>query len=177
MRVFPFSLIAVALGLVGCTGKIPEDSNDPPALTTEDTGECNLHAPVITNVEVTNGGMSTFDNGTFPTIGLAMEVDDDDGDLDILGMFVWFDDVVDGAVDQSGEPAFDAPAYLFQDAEPCGKFSAGLTLKPAVTSGTLDYSTRYEFAVVAEDHHAVRSTPYIVDGVTPNMDGSDGSAP
>jgi hypothetical protein len=177
MRVFPFSLIAVVVGLVGCDAKGVEDSKEPPPLTTDDTGDCNLHAPVITDVEVTNGGLQTFDSGTFPTIGLAMSVDDDDGDLDILGMFIWFDDVVDGAVDQSAEPSFDAPAYLFENAEPCGKFSAMLTLKPAVTSGTLQYSTRYEFAVVAEDHHAVRSTPYIVDGVTPNMDGSDGSAP
>ena len=177
MRAFPFSLLAVVLGLVGCAEKTVEDSSEPPPLTKGDTADCNLNAPVITEVEVSNGGMSTFDNGTFPTIGLAMKVEDDDGDLDVIGMFVWFDDVVDGAVDQSGEASFDAPAYLYENAEPCGKFSAGLTLAPAVTSGTLDYSTRYEFAVVAEDHHAVRSAPYIVDGVTPNMDGTDGSAP
>lgn len=178
MRFVPVSAALALAGLVGCTGDTEKESKDsPPPLALDDTADCNVNTPVVTGVEVSNGGFETFDNGTFVTVGLKMDVSDDDGDLDILGMYVWFDGTVDGAVDTSGDPAFDAPAYLFQDAEPCGKFTASLTLKPAVTGGTLDYSTRYDFAVVAEDHHGVRSTPYIVNGVTPNEDGTDGSAP
>ncbi len=171
LALLPFAL------LLACDGKSVEDTDSPPPLATDDTAGCNLNAPVITTLVISNGGLETFDNGTFPTIGIEMDVSDDDGDLDILGMYVWFDESVDGTVDTSGEPPFSAPYYLFEDAVECAKFTAGLTLKPAVTGTTLAYSTRYEFAVQAEDHHAVRSASYILDGVTPNSDGSDGSAP
>lgn len=165
--------------LVACTGpKVVEDTSDPPDINQDDTAvECNAAAPVITEATVTNGGIVTYDNGDWPTVAIEMDVSDSDGDLDILGMYIWFDDTVDGTVDRSGDAAFEAPAYLFEDAVECQKFTAGLNMKPAITGQNLAYSTRYEFAIEAEDRHAVRSLPYITDGVTPNSDGSDGSAP
>lgn len=173
-----WSIAAFACTLMlGCSGKEVEDSDSAPPLALDDTAECNLSAPVVTGVAISNGGIETFDNGDFPTLGIRMDVTDDDGDLDVIGMNVWIDAVVDGAVDRSGPAVFDTEAYLFTDAVECEKFGATLTLKPAVTSNVLAYNTRYEFAVTAIDHHSVESSPYITDGVTPNSDGSDGTAP
>lgn len=163
--------------LSGCAEKAVEDSDDAPPLALDDTAECNLHVPVVTGVTISNGGIETFDNGDFPTVGVTMDVTDDDGDLDLIGMNIWIDTVVDGAVDRSGPAVFDVEAFLFQGAEECGKFGATLTLEPAVTSNVLDFNTRYEFAVTAIDHHGVESSPYIADGVTPDSDGTDGTAP
>lgn len=178
--VAPLLIVLAALaGCKVCTDAKPcvvaEDS--PPPLALDDSEDCNANAPVITAVTVSNGGVETFDNGDYPTLAVQMDVTDDDGDLDVLGMKLWFDTTVDGAVDRSGDPPFSSEGYLFTDAEPCAKFMATLTLKPAVTSGVLDFNTRYEIATVAVDHHGVESSPFITDGVTPNSDGSDGTAP
>lgn len=177
MRPLVFLLPAALLMLSACSGKEPEDTSDPPDLT-DDTGEdCNANAPVVTHVTIENGGILTFDNGQYPTAAIRMDLSDDDGDLDLVSMYVWFDDVVDGAVDQSGEAPIAIESYLFEDVAPCMKFTASLILKPEVSGGTLAYNTRYEWAVVGEDHHLVMSAPYITDGVTPKEDGSDGDAP
>ncbi len=177
MRAF-YSVVPVGFALLAaCTGKPTGDSQDSaPPLSLGDTSDCNTHAPVITSGSISNGGKQTFDNGEYPTVGITMDVSDDDGDLDVIGMSVWFDTVVDGTVDRSADPPFGTGGYQFENALPCAKFTASLTLKPAVTTGLLDYNTVYEFAIEAEDHHAVMSTPYIVSGVTPNSDGTDGTA-
>lgn len=178
MRTFLFASVpAFLVSLSGCTGKEEEDSSDPPDLHGEDTADCNANAPVLTSVTINNGGLQTFDDGEHPTVGIEMQVEDDDGDLDVLSMYVWFDAVVDGTVDVSGEAPLAVEAWLFDGVDECTKFTAGLTLKPEVSGGMFEYNARYEFAVVAKDHHQVASAPMVADGVTPQEDGSNGNAP
>ncbi len=177
MRPLASLVPAALLLLTACTGKEPEDSSDPPDLTHSDTGDCNANAPVISAVTIENGGILSFDNGDYPTAGIRMDLTDDDGDLDLIAMWVWFDDVVDGTVDRSGVAPIGVDSYAFEDATACMKYTATLIIKPEVSGGTLAYNTRYEFAVVGQDHHLVESAPFIADGVTPQEDGSDGNAP
>ena len=174
MRLFALALPAALLSLTACTGKEPKDTSNPPDLTGDDTGDCNAAAPVITGVTITNGGLIVFDNGEYPTVGIDMALSDDDGDLDYLVMYFWFDDVVDGVVDRSGTPM---SKDWDNGATACMKYTADYTMLAEVSGGTFAYNTRYEFAVVGEDHHQVQSTPFITDGVTPQEDGSDGNAP
>ena len=178
----PFTPVIPALAFLlplvtGCTGPKDTDEHDsPPPISTGDSVDCDANAPVVTSVTISNGGIQSFDNGDYTTVAVNMEVSDDDGDLDVIGMYIWFDNLVDGAVDRTGEASFSSDAYLFANAVPCGKFTASFSLKPAVTGTTLDWNTVYEFAVEAEDHHGVMSAPFVASGVTPNSDGTDGTA-
>lgn len=161
------------LALVACTGKEEtDDSNEAPPLVLDDTGDCNANAPVIDGVTVKDGGIiDDPDQGEQQSIQFDVAISDEDGDLDVLSLRIWYDDALDGTVDTSGDPAVESLPYAIRD-EPCNVFGADFSLRWGVTGNPLDFGATYDFAVVAVDSHGVPSAPGFATGTTPTEDTS-----
>ena len=152
----------------GCSGSGGKDSEGTaPPINQDDTGavSCEGTAPVINELLVAAGDPITTDGGTFPSIVVQAEIEDDDRDLHTVSMDLWYDTVVDGSVDQSGEAIAASPYQV--DEDPC---ETGLTtygLQIGVDGVNFEYDTAYEFLAVAYDAHQTASAAVVADGVTP----------
>lgn len=166
-----FLLLAIA-----CTGSDKDSGDDAPPinLDTADTAvACTGSAPVIEQVVVSNGGIMTFDEGDFPTILVETTATDADNDLNLMRAELWFDAVVDGAVDTAGEKIDGAVAELRDD--PCSVGRGTYGIRIAVGDARFSVNTVYEFGVIAYDAHETASAMGFGSGVTPNADGTDGT--
>lgn len=163
----------VVLLAVGCgQEEKPEDTDSAPPLVLDDTADCNLTAPVITDFVVGDGGIiDDPDQGKQQSVKFEVSIDDEDGDLDVLTLKVWYDEAVDGTVDTSGAPAVETAPYQVRD-EPCNVYSADFSLRWGVTGSALDFATTYDFAAVALDSHGAASAPAFATGTTPEEDTS-----
>lgn len=152
---------------LGCTGKEPVDTGEPPPLAVDDTADCNAHPPVVSSLTVGDGGTITAEDGsTQPSVLFEVGIEDDDGDLDIVSLKLWIDDTVDGAVDTSGAADRETNPTQVRD-EPCGVYAADFDFRLGVTGSPLDFETPYDFAITAVDSHGVESAPAIASGTTP----------
>jgi hypothetical protein len=163
----------LALALA-CTSEKEDTGNEAPPINQDSGGEvteCTGTAPTITSLTVSNGGVMTFDEGDFATVLVEIEVEDPDLDLARMRADLWWDAVVDGAVDTSAAGLSGDWVQLGE--EPCTIDRGGYGLRLAVGDGRFDPATLYEFAMVAYDAHEVASNVGIGAGTTPNADGSD----
>ncbi|MDP2310454.1 MAG: hypothetical protein Q8P18_30835 [Pseudomonadota bacterium] len=173
--VFPAVLpLALALLSAACTGEAKDTGSDAPPINQDDTSvvTCAGTAPVASELVVENYGLYPFEDGDAPALKVAATGTDDDGDLHRMDLVVWWDDVVDGAVDTSGEGT--TSGIIAMDPDPCGTFAATYALLFEVDGIRFDYATAYEFAAEVYDDAGLVSGQIVADGVTPNMDGSDG---
>jgi hypothetical protein len=174
LRTLPFQLVLAAV-IAGCNGD-PKDTSEAPPLATDDTAEtdCDAHAPVVTEVEVGNGGEQQFEGELLPSILIAVSAEDDDGDLDVMSMKLWWDTEVDGYVDT--ERSQDANGVPIQMRDlPCGVASATYATYFAVLGAPFAYATQYEVAASVADSHGVESEDAAIGvGWSPDENGNDG---
>jgi hypothetical protein len=168
--------MTLLLLMIGCGAEEKDTANTAPPLNQDSAvvEDCNAAAPTVEEIVVTNGGMETFDEGTFPTVLVEVRARDTDNDLDHMRVDLWFDTVVDGAVDTAGERIEGALAELKPEACSVGRGNYGLRV--AVGDGRLEVNTRYEFGAIAYDAHDTPSALGFGTGVTPKADGTDGDA-
>ena len=164
--------LRLALGLsagllVGCDGGEKESGSEAPPINQDDSGsaDCSGTAPVINELTVAAGDPITTDGGTFPSLVVQAEIEDADRDLYTVSMDLWYDTVVDGAVDSSGDPLTASPYEV--DEDPCETSLTSYGLQIGVDGTNFDYETAYEFLAVVYDAHGDASAPVVADGVTP----------
>lgn len=168
-------MLAWLLLAAACAPDDTKDSGDPPPINQGggDTADCDTNAPVIESFTVYNGGIFTFESVDWPSMVAEASISDEDKDLELVRMDVWFDDVVDGAVDTSGEAPLAGEPYAQDEYDPCTLGTNTYRLRFAVTGNRFLYATPYEFAGVVYDAHATPSEVAIASATTPNEDGSD----
>jgi hypothetical protein len=161
------------LFLFGCSSKGVEDSGDPPTIYQwDDTGTmCEGAEPRLLILSAENGGLQDYEGTQWPTILLQAEAIDDDGDLQVATMELWWDDTPDGMVDTESTAAAE---NIFSNSEdPCLTKEATLGLYLQVGRG-ITYDTEYDFAARVTDSTGLQSEVKIVTAFTPKEDGSDG---
>lgn len=168
----PFLLPLAALA--ACNGD-PKDTSEPPPLSLDDTAEdtdCDAHAPVVTEVLVENGGEHSFEGDMLPSLLVKTTAEDEDGDLDVMSVKLWWDTEVDDFVDTEGTPQVTGSPVQMRDL-PCGVASGQYLLYLPVIGVPLAYSTTYEVAAKAADSHNVESEDYTIGvGTTPDENGN-----
>jgi hypothetical protein len=154
---------------VGDTGTLPPI----PASEMEICGE---HSPVIEDLVVENYGMYTFGEGSMkresPSIRIGGNFSDDDGDLHICRMRVWFDQLEDGNVSTVSDPL---EVHVSSLDDSCIVFNKSLGMILEVGT-TVPFDTLVEFGVVASDAEGNRSDnnePTLIVFTTPDEDGND----
>lgn len=163
------------LALAACADKAADSGSSAPPINQGGGGDsgCGGTAPVIDELTIVNGGIVKFDSGPKPTVGVQAHVTDEDADLDVVSMDVWYDDVVDNQVDTTGT-SFDGSPYEVSD-EPCTSASTTFTLQIQAGSN-LEFDSLYEFAAVVTDGNGEVSEVAIASGYTPTSEGEDGGA-
>jgi len=163
-----------SLLLVACSKSV-EDSADPPTIYQwDDTGvECEGADPRLLILSAENGGLQDYEGTMWPTILIQAEAIDDDGDLQVATLDLWWDDTPDGEVDTTGAP--DADNIFSNNADPCLTMEATLGLYIQVGRG-MSYDTEYDFAAMVTDSKGLESEIKIVTAYTPKEDGTDGGS-
>jgi len=171
-----FGAFAFATWGAACTGdKDPVESAPPVETQPQETADdcVGTTAPVITNIELENTGIQRYENDDWPTLTVWVDVEDDDWDLATYALAVYYDDVVDGAVEATSSNGYGSTGTLSEDGDctaPSGK--VGLTLYLA--GGGIEYDTLYEFGAVVTDDHHTDSEMVTTSGYTPTSTGEDG---
>ena len=154
--------------LLACKGGV-EDTNTAPPLRTDDTEVCAGADPVIEGVTLSNGGVVDFEGVDYPTIRIAADTTDEDGNLNYVTMELWYSEF--------GDPNTDAEAQSGKtfsiDPTECGVEAYVFALNLQVGTG-LQYNTEYTIAVRITDEQGEVSNIAQATGYTPKQDGSDG---
>lgn len=151
---------------IGCAPDETDDKGDaPPINTGEDSAvvECDGTAPVLTDL-VVEGMIYPFEVEA-PALVVSATATDADSDLHRMDVRVWWDDVVDGVVDTSGEGT--AAGYYTFDSDPCATAQATYGLAFEVDGTRFDYATAYEFAAEVYDDAGLVSGQLVAHGVSP----------
>lgn len=161
-----------ALLLVGCTGKDDaQDSELPPIRGDETQAPCLGHDPVVTNLELSNGGNTDFDGTVYPTLLFTVSGTDEDGNLNYVTLDIWYEAGGEGEFEPSGDSQISNA--MSTGADDCEELEADFRLKVQV-GGSLDYNTTYDVAVQVTDQAGEVSNVFTGVGTTPKADGSDG---
>ncbi len=162
---------------VGCPGEaVKSDDSAPPLNHPEDTAPviCDGTDPVLADLTVAPyDGLYSFEGQDSPALTVSAAATDDDGDISELTLELWWDDVVDGSVDTSGDAT--STTYQFSQ-DPCEGFANNLGLIFEVDGNRFDYATPYEFAGVVTDEAGLVSAIVVASGVSPNEDGTAAAA-
>lgn len=175
-------LVTALLLLPGCSDKGEGDGVPLPKTGERDTADgeavCGGVAPEISELTVGNGGLYDYsgvadcdddEDCIYPSAEVSLDVTDNDGDIHQYIIDIWFDDVVDGAVDTTG--GFQ---LLGSKGEACEVTADLFSNLLAVGTGPLPYNTELEFAAQITDAEGLTSNIAIGSGFTPNEDGTDG---
>lgn len=152
-----------------------EDSGGNGSLgASADTGDCRGTAPTIEYFKVSEGDPVTPEGSDVPqpTILFMIEYEDEDGDAHVISLDMWFDDVVDGAVDMTGDAQTGFANSALQDADgntvdECAGDGGTVEFSAGVTGTDFAYSKEYEFAAVLYDNADMASEVAIAVGTTP----------
>ena len=158
--------------LLSCS-KSAEDTSSPPTIYQwDDTGTtCGGAEPRLITLSTENGGLQDYEGTLWPTILIQAEAVDDDGDLQVATLELWWDDNPDGVIDTESSPS--AENIFSNNEDPCLTLDATLGLYIQVGRG-MTYGTEYDFAARVTDSTGLQSEVKTVTGFTPNEDGSDG---
>jgi hypothetical protein len=156
----------------GPTTTPPTDTDTEPTDTEPvDTG-CGDTAPYVFAVTTSAAGLQKSPEGELlPAMLFAMEVIDDDGDLDHIGYELWYDEVVDGVVDTAVPAPVIGNTTLAGD--PCGVGFVALNLTVTTDGGGMKYATEMDFALVASDARGNHSAPFVFAAWVPDENGDD----
>ena len=174
----PLALLGLTLcaSLTACKDKGDEDSSAPPPIQITDgtPEECTGSAPVITDLSCENTGIQDHFETLEPTVTMAIRVkaEDEDGDLHQYGLEIFYDDVVDDAIDTSVVQFNPLSGSL--DTTECGATAANVGTTMYLTGGDPAYNTVYEWGVIVTDAHGLSSELVTTACVTPQSDGTDG---
>lgn len=153
----------------GCTGAADKENTDDsaPPINQDDTAPttCDGTNPEIADLIIEDGGVHDFEGEDSPTLKVAAETNDDDGDLHRINMTLWWDDTVDGTVDTSG--AGSEAGWYEMNETPCGTFTATYGVLFEVDGTRFAYETAYEFAAKVMDDAGLESEIVIDSGTTP----------
>lgn len=170
-------LIPLAL-LIGCSDDKVDTGGPPPVDTLDtDTGESCVGGttPTISDLTVENSGMAIYeDDDEFPTITIWADVADADQDLHNYAFDVYYDAVVDGAVEASSSKHFGTTGTLSNT--DCGAPTGTVGLKLFLTGGGVEYDTLYEWGGTVTDATGLVSDMALTSGYTPTSTGADGGA-
>jgi hypothetical protein len=163
----------VVMLFAACVDDTKDGSDDAPPLHDTEEETCEGTAPTLDQLVIEPyDGLYEYEDGPAPALTVSATGSDEDGDLDNMRLVVWWDDVVDGAVDTSG--AGEDAGYYQMDPDPCHSYADityGIIFQ--VDGNRFDYATAYEFAGVIYDAAGLVSNELVADGMTPNADGSD----
>ncbi len=172
-------LLATALPfcLTACGKEEVEEEEDPPPINTGDdtASTCGGTPPVVLSVSCENTGVKDHYETGVPTVtmGLWIEVNDEDGDLTQYEMQVYFDDVIDGAVDPASASGFN-PITDSVEGNECEVTAATLGLNMYLQGGAPYFDTEYEWGVIIRDAGGVASELTLTTCYTPTATGEDG---
>ncbi len=161
-----------SLLLIACGGK--EESAEgpaPPAPVPSDEVECGDNGPTVEALTITDNGFFSCEAQSWPSALLLAEVSDPDGDLTFYTYRVWWDTVLDGAVDTGGSYV-EVYETLADDACTIGDADVGLIL---CITGNPPYETDVEFGVVIYDQKGNPSNggaAFIATFRTPDSNGN-----
>lgn len=160
-------ILVLMLACSGGAGK--DESTTGPPINQDDTAEkvCEGSYPKVTELTIEDAGELTVDAGTFNSFAVNAQAEDDDGDLHVISMDLWWDEVVDGDVSTSGAAGISSSAYRDPDWEDCEVFVTGFGLQIPVDGVRFLGKTAYEFAAVVHDANGMLSSPVIASGTTP----------
>lgn len=167
-------LVLIALS-VGCKEEKTEETAPPLDTLAHDTVDyCPPGVPpVISEVLVENGGLADFDGETLPTVLVSAVVSDEDGDISSYKLDIWYDDTVDGSVEQGSTNTFQGLGTL-KDGEctaPAGTVGLQVGLSP---DATIAFNTLYEWGAIVTDDNLLSSEMVTGSGYTPTESGEDG---
>ena len=156
------SLVAVAL--MGACRSAPGPKDDTGGGGAETPSECTHAAPPEIEDLSVEEGEPTADG---PTLLVRLSGTDADGDLQEYEVDLWFDEVVNGAVEQ-GEANHIAPGPVSLEAGPCGAPEISSEIEIVLLGDdVLAYDTPMEFAAVLTDGAGLSSDPAITTAQTP----------
>lgn len=160
-------MLFVLLWACDGSGKGDSETTAPPINQDDSSAPaCEGTPPVITAVNIMDGGSMITDEGTFPSLVVQADITDTtDQDLNSVDMDLWFDTTVDGMVDTSTAAISGEPQHI--DGDLCNVASASFGLQLPVDGSLLEVQTTYEFAVVVYDGHSLPSEVAIASGTTP----------
>lgn len=143
----------------------PEDTSDTSGTSdTSDTVEsgtgegCGSAAPVFdyADVSLADDGQLRFD----------AYFSDTDADLNVVVLDTWYDDVVDGNVDTSGDAPISTGEQVLQSGS-CTLANGALAFEIPVDGTPFASGTTYEFALIVFDQDGHGSTAFIDAQATP----------
>ena len=139
-----------------------------------DTTDCSGTAPTIEYFKVSEGDPVTPEGSDVPqpTILFTIEYEDEDGDAHVISLDMWYDDVVDGAVDMTGDPQTGFANNALQDSDgntvdECAGDGGTVQFSAGVTGTDFAYLKEYEFAAVLYDNADMASEAELAVGTTP----------
>lgn len=154
---------AVALSLAGACRAAPEDKGD----TGADSGSVSCvpgTAPEIDGFSI-DEGTSTAEG---PSLLVELTASDSDGDLHSYQVDLWFDEQVDGSVDE-GSDNHITPGPVALDVAACAAPAIASEVNIVLLGeDVLAYDTLYEFAAVVTDAAGLSSAPAITTAQTPS---------
>lgn len=160
-------ILVLMLACSGGSGK--DDSSNAPPINQDDSAEkvCEGSYPKVTELTIEDAGSLTVDAGTFNSFAVSAQAEDDDGDLHVISMDLWWDEVVDGDVSTSEPAGISSAAYRDPDWEDCEVFVTVFGLQIPVDGVRFLGNTTYEFAAVVHDTNGMLSSPAVASGTTP----------
>lgn len=138
MRFLP---LAATMALAACT-PIDQSFDD------DDGSDCGDTPPRFDSIAVSDADTITIKGEERRAVQVAAQVDDDDGDLHVHRVLVWYDEFIDGAV--SGVPKVDIDVNLSPD-KPCEVDFATLGALIPMGDGDVPFGTELEWGMVIYD--------------------------
>ena len=171
------TLLTTLVLAAACGKDEPAEETDPPDLNnTDDTAStCAGTPPIVAAVECENTGVKDHYETGEPTVtmGLWVDVTDEDGDLTQYEMLIYFDSTIDGVVDPATATAFN-PLTDSVNGNECEVTSARLGINMYLQGGEPFFDTEYEWGVVVRDANGVASELGMTTCYTPTATGEDG---
>ncbi len=138
------------------------------------TAECGGAAPIITDVQCSADGLKEFEQGSeLPTLLMSMFIEDEDADLNVMEVTVYFDDVVDGTV-STQDPEYP-PIVVSLSQETCNEPEATVNITTFINGVSPRFNQAYEWGMVVRDANDDASAVYIFECITPFENGDPGN--
>jgi hypothetical protein len=156
------------------------DSNSAPPIDTEPTGDSGDTCVGGTAPTISKGpicgypGMQVYETDEVPTLSFTLTASDDDWDLDVYELTLWYDDVADGSLDTSTATELSGSPHT-ENQDDCVTPTISLTQTLFVPPDSLDYDTLYDWGLAVTDSHGLQSAVSVVTCATPTSDGSAGT--
>jgi hypothetical protein len=127
---------------------------------------CGGTAPVCSELTVeAREGLYDFEGTDSPVLRVGATGEDADADMKTMTVELWWDEVVDGAVDTAA--LGELGSYTF-DTDACASSGNTLFIDFQVDGNRFEYVTTYEFAGRVYDSTDMASEIVIASGTTPN---------